>query len=107
MWGDGRVLPISPLALAPRPAGRLVARSPPQVVCVPACDFLTLRESLRSPAEKQVFAAHRTTAPPSGRARRHVPPPGSGHMILESGMRVSPHPSVLETPHSTEGRTLR
>jgi hypothetical protein len=56
MWGDGRVLPISPLALAPRPAGRLVARSPPQVVCVPACDFLTLRESLRSPDGKQVVS---------------------------------------------------
>src|SRR5438093_9060796 len=34
------------------------------------------------PCGNQVFAAHLTTAPPSSRARRPVPPPGSGNMIL-------------------------
>ena len=65
------------------------------------------RSSRLAVSANQVFAAHLTTAPPSSRARRPVPPPGSGNMILESGLRMSPHPSVLETPHSTEGRTFR
>jgi hypothetical protein len=52
-------VPISPRAIAPRLAEGGVARSRPQVLCVPACDCLLVAESLSRPAEKQVVPAQR------------------------------------------------